>query len=372
MIVESDVVRSTEQQCVEAIIATQVDELSRRTSAKDVDRVVLSISRDIPVDYDADWRGFAVAYLLVNYRKALWTLRVLPARPWSRVTDIGSGTGAAALAYVTVAAERQTAPAAMTLLDRSSEQLGVARACVDEALAQLRMATSTRTEWTDLTDYVAREPQDVLLCSHVLSEQRPALIASVMKRLFVQLSPGGCLIAVERGDDEPWRRSEFPGLLYSEHHTGRVDALAPAHWSAEATERQWSTGWYAAMRPEHWMERLVAGYFDAWTQRDVNLLALVFGQEATYQEKPFEAALDGLQEIEAYWIEHVSRQLDIQITINRVSFGYLAASVEWSASFVEAGRVRVVTGAMVLDFDPVQRRISALREVFRTRDTPIS
>lgn len=356
------------EQCVKEIVTSQVSELRRITPADDVERTVWSIRHNVPLDYDADWRAFAIAYLLVNYRKALHILRMMPTRPGGRVTDIGCGSGAAALAYITVAAERNVAPAIITLLDRSRRQLDFAHACADQAINRLQLSTRTTTDSADMAGYVASQPQDVFLCANVLTEQRPSALAPIVTGLFAHLRPGGCFLAIERGDDEPWRRAQFPILTFAEHHSGQVRILAPKHGRDLFDDREWSTGWYTAVQPEHWMQQLVLKYFDAWTRRDVASLALVFASDAIYHEKPFDVPLRGLAAIESYWTQRVASQRDIHLTVLNVTFGYLTAAVEWSASFSDEVRARQVNGIMILEFDPALRRVRALREVFRTHN----
>jgi SAM-dependent methyltransferase len=359
---------TNEQECVEAIISSRVSELRQLTPPQAVEHVVRSIRNNVSLDYDAGWRGFAIAYLLINYRKALHILRMLPARPWPRVTDVGCGSGAGALACVTLAAECKVPPETVTLLDRSREQVGFARACVDDAIAKLRLTMRTTTECTDIKGYAASEPQDLFLCSHVLSEQRSYTLDAVVTRLFAQLRPAGCLLAIERGDEEPWHGPHFPVPALAEHHAGHLLVHAPEHGGNGLDEREWLTGWYAAVQPENWMQDLVSRYFDAWARRDTASLALIFADDATYQEKPFDVPLNGLAAISAYWNERVRPQRDIHLIVRHITFGYLTAAVEWAASFSIDGRARQVNGVMTLAFNPALRRVRALHEVFRTND----
>jgi SAM-dependent methyltransferase len=363
---------SSAQSEVENAIRRLVDELRQEVAADAVDAVISKIRFGEPVDYDQEWKAFTAAYLLVNYRKMVTALRPIPLGATETVVDAGCGVGPASLALLTVLAEAgRRGPATIHLVDRSSPQLPVGQRLVARVARVLGLATEVHTRCADLLTRDPTSDVSIVLMSHVLGEQSQGEANRILSHMGGELASRGSLLAVERGDDNPWGPQRLAPVDGCEVDEGAFTAWAPAPSSAIAPERGWHSRWLLATRNVTWMADLVDAYFRAWNTQDMDAVSAIFHADADYHEKPTDLPIHGVDAIREYWRSHVLPQEDPVARATLVRFGPVSAALEWTATFTEQGNGRIVQGQMHLDFDPHTRTIRALREVFRTAATKV-
>ena len=352
---------------VEKAILRLVHELRRQVPSEEIDSVISKVRFGEPVNYDQEWKAFTVAYLLVNYRKMVAAARPIPFGATETIVDAGCGVGPASLALLTVLAEAgRRGPRTIHLIDRSSPQLPAAKRLVTGVSRALGLMPEVHIRCGDLLAEEAAQDVSIVLMSHVLGEQSHEEADRMLSHMGGTLTARGSLLAVERGDDNPWGPHHLAPVDGCEVDEGEFTAWSPPPNSFAAPDRGWHSRWLLATRSVDWMAALVDAYFHAWNAQDADALTTIFHEDAAYHEKPSDVPLHGLGAIIEYWRSHVLRQEAPIAKATRIRFGPMSAALEWTATFTERGNGRLVQGMMHLDFDPHTRTIRALREVFRT------
>ena len=113
----------------------------------------------------------------------------------------------------------------------------------------------------------------------------------------------------------------------------------------------------------------LAGYEQAWEQRDANRAAALFTENAVYQEMPFDAPKTGRSGIREYWTMVTADQRDVDFKSEVVAVNGAKGVAHWSATFVSGGARIELDGMFVLTFD-ASGLCTELREWWHVRSTP--
>jgi SAM-dependent methyltransferase len=363
-------INQTARERVARIIAEYIDEHLGDVPESELGRIeqAFEIGSGWRPDYHVQGRAFTKKYLGDNYRKALAVLdRINPNTP-ATLLDLGSGSGAVPLAIMARAAELGDLCGAVlevTLIDRSASQLRVARELIEASRQELGLHVHVVPLVADVAELTAFKNRfDIISAAHIITEN-PDEGQRIIDITVRASKPGGMVVLMDRGRDPTWLRcarllSADPSWAHGS------EALQPPP-STEA-RRTWTVAWCATPPPPPvWMSTAVQGYFRAWRFQSIHELTTVFRTDATYQRGPFSEPIVGIDGIVSYWTSRVLVQESPNPRVERVLFGFNTAQIEWRSEFRLHGCSRLVVGTMSLDFDPVEQRIAALREVFEVQ-----
>jgi ketosteroid isomerase-like protein len=100
---------------------------------------------------------------------------------------------------------------------------------------------------------------------------------------------------------------------------------------------------------ESWLQK----YGAAWEARDAAIAGPLFTADASYQEMPFDAPMEGRAAIEEYWRRVTADQRDIRFESRVIAVSGNTGIAHWKATFrVEStGAILTLDGVFVLEFD---------------------
>ena len=75
-------------------------------------------------------------------------------------------------------------------------------------------------------------------------------------------------------------------------------------------------------------------YGQAWMNLDPRLIDELFTKEATYQEKPFEEPMKGIDAIRKYWNGVAETQKDVKFEYEILETNHSRGVAHWKSSFV--------------------------------------
>ena len=101
------------------------------------------------------------------------------------------------------------------------------------------------------------------------------------------------------------------------------------------------------MNYDEWLER----YRQAWIERDADLAATLFTEDAIYREQPFQEPFIGRDAIRQYWYTVTRSQSAIELTYGAPVFTGHRAAVEWWANLLNDGNPITLAGEFLLTFD---------------------
>jgi SAM-dependent methyltransferase len=339
------------------------------------------------IDYDKCAHEFAFEYFLQNFWKSYLAFVGHQPRVALRVLDIGCGSGATSIAYLTYlnsyiqrhcGRESQNPPLLIevVLVDRSEKQLQLSRKFITqiaEDLPNLNIRSSyIRKDISSEGLSVEEGRYDLVLYGHVLTENRRN-VKNILRNGIEVAEEDGRIYAIERETDSVWKEIEvaIEAMALERNIASTAPLLSPFISSdslTAANDHNLRTNYLVARLPQrNELRTLLMLYFQAWKYQDESLLQDIFTPNATYSEKPFSAPLAGLPQIQRYWSEKVLRQRAISIELGHVCYTADEAVAEWRARFsVDRGSVDV-RGMLILTFDKYTGRINSLREYFRTQ-----
>lgn len=328
------------------------------------------------IDYDRHGPAFAHAYFLQNYWKACLAFLSHPTPIVTKVLDVGSGSGATAvayLAYLDSLLERDL-ELELVLLDRSSVQMELAKRILALAVPRLRkLRVHCEYCHADIVDWKHRNGRlGLILQGHVLTENRDS-VAAILSKMADSVSGDGRIFTIERKSDSIWEPIEksIPEIAYSAdcETTTFADELAKSA-SAFIPGPDLTMRLMVLRAPERKiMATLVKKYFAAWELQRTDLLDEVFDRDAEYREKPQDSALRGLGQIKQYWVARVLPQRNIRLQVKKCSYTANEATAEWIADFNLHDKTVKVRGVLVLKLNPHTGLVSSLREYFTTTKT---
>jgi nuclear transport factor 2 (NTF2) superfamily protein len=103
---------------------------------------------------------------------------------------------------------------------------------------------------------------------------------------------------------------------------------------------------------EQWLSR----YGQAWEARDPDAAALLFTEDARYQETPFSEPARGQDGVRAYWAAATANQRAVLFSSRVLALTGPEAVVRWQAEFerVSTGVRIKLDGVFLLEFDEGQ------------------
>ena len=87
-----------------------------------------------------------------------------------------------------------------------------------------------------------------------------------------------------------------------------------------------------ANSPERDYADWLARYRRAWIERDADAASLLFTEDATYREHPFQAAFTGRAAIRDYWSRVTASQTSVELRYGRSIVDGRRLAVEWWAN----------------------------------------
>ncbi len=113
------------------------------------------------------------------------------------------------------------------------------------------------------------------------------------------------------------------------------------------------------------------GYKEAWEMRDAEKAGALFTDDATYQETPFDDAMEGRAAIEEYWSGVTADQRDVRFTYEVLTCDGDTCLAQWHAAFTSAsgGAAIELDGVFLCDFADAQT-VKSLKEWWHIEVTP--
>src|SRR6267143_3830354 len=356
-----------------------LENLEKDLSESEMSYVRSRVSRRGPgrINYDRFAESFAYLYFLQNFWKAAHTFLKEHPPLAERVIDAGCGSGASALAYLTFAEHRQHGtrlPIKVSFLDRSKAQLQMARRLLETVRVELpHVEPVPEFKLIDLRQWKPQESSsDAILFGHVLSEN-PAIVSALIQKASVAISSNGRVFVLERLDDSIWEEIEkcVPSLALS-FYLEQVEvgnSIAPLRLLPKGSPKPYiRTRYLVIVVPEQkWVAGVLRSYFQSWQTRSITRLRQVFAPSARYFVHPHDPPLQGVKEIEEYWLQKVLPQKDIELKILGVAYAKYDAFAEWEAKFRRRDCRFQLKGALVIRTSPVSRRGVSLHEYFESK-----
>jgi nuclear transport factor 2 (NTF2) superfamily protein len=101
---------------------------------------------------------------------------------------------------------------------------------------------------------------------------------------------------------------------------------------------------------EHDYADWLARYRRAWIERDADAASLLFTEDATYREQPFQAAFSGRAEIRDYWSRVTASQTSVELRYGRSIVDGRRLAVEWWANLQTNDGPLTLAGEFLLLF----------------------
>jgi len=119
-----------------------------------------------------------------------------------------------------------------------------------------------------------------------------------------------------------------------------VSGIMPAY----ATEQQGLT----IAKVESWLK----GYEEAWETLDADKAAMLFTEDATYQEEPYKDPFQGRKDIHEYWSTVTADQKDVDFTFEVLTVMGNTGTAHWHSEFIQpsSGSTIILDGIFLLEF----------------------
>lgn len=113
------------------------------------------------------------------------------------------------------------------------------------------------------------------------------------------------------------------------------------------------------------------GYKEAWETRDAAKAGALFTEDATYQDMPFNDAMNGRAAIEEYWSGVTADQRDVRFTYEVLTCDGDECLARWHAAFSSAssGAAIELDGVFLIAFAD-GRTAKSLKEWWHVQVTP--
>lgn len=111
-------------------------------------------------------------------------------------------------------------------------------------------------------------------------------------------------------------------------------------------------------------------YGRAWMNLDPGLIDELFTKDATYQEKPFEAPMKGIDAIRKYWNIVSETQKDVKFEYEILGSNDSRGVAHWKSSFVRPKQNTLVLldGILVVDLDS-ENKCTRFQEWWQSKKT---
>lgn len=95
----------------------------------------------------------------------------------------------------------------------------------------------------------------------------------------------------------------------------------------------------------------LAGYRQAWMERDPDAAAALFTEDASYRVQPYEEAHAGPEGVRAYWAGVTTTQDAVELEYGTPVVEGNRAAVEWWVTLLSDGAEITLAGEFMLRFD---------------------
>lgn len=117
---------------------------------------------------------------------------------------------------------------------------------------------------------------------------------------------------------------------------------------------------------ESWLD----AYGHAWEKQDSEALAALFAEDATYQETPFEAPMQGQTAIREYAIQAEQSQDEVHFSYEVLAVARDMGIARWRASFVRVpSGARIALDGILLAVLSDENRCSLFQEWWHRQET---
>ncbi len=118
-------------------------------------------------------------------------------------------------------------------------------------------------------------------------------------------------------------------------------------------------------------KKLIEIYGKAWESRDLDLIATIFTDDATYND-PKEKENVGIESIKEYWkTKVIGEQEDIKFELRNLWVDGDTVIAEWHATFKDTKRNLLIDMMETAIFTVRDGKFSALREYYKNTKTPL-
>src|SRR6266511_3624617 len=192
------------------VINDFVTGLQRTVHDDDLWAVRARLKQGAMIDHDRDAVAFSCAFLTANYWKAAHALMAVRPDPVRRIVDLGSGSGAmalATLAYLWQLDDAAPQRVHLRLVDRSRQQLMIAQQVLEQVRRELKgLDVEVSLEPHDVRDLgpsLQHDRADLVTASHLFTENREH-VGWLAERAVESVAASGTLIMIEPHDDAVW------------------------------------------------------------------------------------------------------------------------------------------------------------------------
>jgi ketosteroid isomerase-like protein len=100
------------------------------------------------------------------------------------------------------------------------------------------------------------------------------------------------------------------------------------------------------------VESWLKGYEEAWETLDADKAAVLFTEDATYQEEPYKDPFQGRKGIHDYWTTVTADQKDVDFTFEVLSVMGNTGTAHWHSEFIQSssGSTIILDGIFLLEF----------------------
>ena len=124
----------------------------------------------------------------------------------------------------------------------------------------------------------------------------------------------------------------------------------------------------AIAKVESWLK----GYEEAWETLDADKVAVLFTEDATYQEDPYKDPFQGRDGIHEYWTTVTADQQDVNFTFEVLSVTGNTGIAHWHSEFIQSstGSTIILDGIFLLEFSQ-EGLCQSLKEWWHFKAIPV-
>ncbi len=120
------------------------------------------------------------------------------------------------------------------------------------------------------------------------------------------------------------------------------------------------------------VESWLKGYAEAWETLDADKVAVLFTEDATYQEDPYKDPFQGREGIHEYWTTVTADQQDVNFTFEVLSVTGNTGIAHWHSEFIQSftGSTIILDGIFLLEFSQ-ESLCQSLKEWWHFKAIPV-
>ena len=121
------------------------------------------------------------------------------------------------------------------------------------------------------------------------------------------------------------------------------------------------------------VESWLKGYEEAWETLDADKAAMLFTEDATYQEEPYKDPFQGRKGIHEYWATVTADQKDVDFTFEVLLVTGNKSTAHWHSEFIQSssGSTIILDGIFFLEFSQ-EGLCQSLKEWWHFKAIPAS